>query len=108
MSQSLYKAIPNAILRPITPLAYISLQHTTTEDGVWIMLKHILRKISPHLGGKVVDMQKQIFDMREISSKDLDYYINRAAILHKNIFLSIQYFYPKFLFEQILTQIMVC
>ena len=66
--RALAKAIPNAILRPAAPLAYNAIQHVITEDDIRIMLEHVFRKISLHLGGKAEDQQKHIYDLRIIYS----------------------------------------
>ena len=70
------------------------------------MLECFLRKQAPPLVGKDEDMQKQIYDLWFISSEDLASFINRASILHKNIFLFRQDVSTKLLFEQFLTQLM--
>ena len=41
------------------------------------MLEHVLLIIDPHLGGKVEDLKKQIYDMCVISSIDLVSFINK-------------------------------
>ena len=69
------------------------------------MFEHVLHKRFPHLGSKVEDMQKNIYDPRVIFSYD---FINREAILHKNIILYIQDVSPKLPFEQVITQLMAC
>ena len=65
-------------------------------------------KIFPHIGGKTDYLQKQIYDLQVISSEYMAYFINRAAILHKNIILLIHYVSPNLLFEKVLNQIMAC
>ena len=72
------------------------------------MLKHILRKRFPHIGDKLEDMQKQIYDMKIISSEDLASFINRAAILHNKCVLSRQDVSPNLLFKQFFTKLMAC
>ena len=72
------------------------------------MLERVLRKWVPHIGGKVEDIQKNIYDMRVIYSDDLAYVINRESILHKKIIFSIKDVPPNLLFEQVLTQLMAC
>ena len=58
MSQSLVKAITNAILFPASPLSYKSPQNIIAEDDGWIIIEHVLCKISPNIGGKVENMQE--------------------------------------------------
>ena len=47
-----------------------------------------------------------IYDLQVVSSEDLVYFINRAAILNNNIILSKQDVSPNITFEQVLTQLM--
>ena len=101
-------AIPNATLLPVSNPAYKALQCIIMKDGGLITLEHTLHKISLHLGGKVEDLQKQIYDMRVIFSEDQTSFINRAGILHKNMISSIQDVSPNLLFETFFTQIMAC
>ena len=75
-----------------------------SEDEIWKMLEHVLRKRSPHLGGKAEDLQKHIYDMHNIYSEYMESFINISAILHKNIIFSKKDVYPKLLFEQVFTQ----
>ena len=72
------------------------------------MLEHVLRKRDPHLGGMAEYLQKQIYDMRVISSEDLASFINITAILPKNIILSRQDVSPNLFFQKILTQFIAC
>ena len=69
MYQPLVKAIPNYIVLPSETLTYKALQHIITEDDGWRMFKHVLRKRSPHLGGKAEYIGRYIYDMQTISSE---------------------------------------
>ena len=108
MSWALSKAISNYILSPASPLAYKSPQRVIVEDYGWIMLEHVLQIRSPHIGVKVGYLQKQIYDLQVLYSEDLESLINRAAVLNKNIILSIQDVSPKLLFKKVLIQLMAC
>ena len=67
--RELYKAIPNAIIRPTLPLVYKYILHVIMEDYIWRIIEHVLRKIYPHLGGKVEDLQKiDLWSARNIFS----------------------------------------
>ena len=99
---STFQAIHNAIFCSSTTLSYKPLQHVITYDNGWIFLEHVLHKISHHIGGKAEDMQKQIYDMRIISSKYMASFINISYILDKNIILSTQFVSPNLLIEQVL------
>ena len=87
MSQAIAKEITNAILSPVSPLSYKAFQHVITKNDGWIIIKQVLHKISPHLGGKAEDLKKQIYDLRVISSEGLASFINRSSIPHKDIIL---------------------
>ena len=56
MSQAIAKEITNAILSPVSPLSYKAFQHVITKNDGWIIIKQVLHKISPHLGGKAEDL----------------------------------------------------
>ena len=68
MYQEFSKAIPNPTLRPDVPITYKNLQQVITEDDSRRMIKHFIRKRAPCLGGKVENIQKQIYDLQFISS----------------------------------------
>ena len=68
MYQALFKSIPSAILIPAATLPYKDLQYVITEDDLWEMFEHVLRKWAPHISGKVEDLQKQIYYLWFISS----------------------------------------
>ena len=52
-------------------------------------VEHVLHKRSPCIGGKEDHLQNHIYDLNVIYSEYLYSFINRAAIFHKNITLSI-------------------
>ena len=97
---------PTPSFFPAALPAYKYLQHIITEDDCWIMLEHFFRKRSPHLGGKAECMQKHIYGLLIKSSEYLASFINRSAILHKNITLSMQDVSLNILFGKALTQLM--
>ena len=103
MSWALGAAIPKDILIPVSHLTYKPLQNIIMEDDEQIIIERVLRKISPHIGGKVEDLQKQIYDMHIIFLEDPNFFTNRASILHKNMIPSSQDVYPNILIEQLLT-----
>ena len=67
----LTKAIPNFISCTDTPMAYKTLQHIITEDGVWKIPENLLRHWAPHPGDKEEDLQKNIYDMQVIYTEEL-------------------------------------
>ena len=93
---------------PLHPLPRTPPQHVITEDYSCIILKHILCKQSPHIGGKEEGLQKHIYNLMVLSTEELSSFINRVSILHKNMTLSRHDVSPNLLIDQVLTQIMAC
>ena len=103
--RSLAESIPNYIRSYAETLEYKSLQQVISYDYGWTILEHLLIHHAQHLGGKVDDLQKQIYDLKIITGEELDPSINIDALQNKTL-LHEQDLSPNLIFEQVLTQLM--
>ena len=105
-SRALDKAIPNYIMSSATPLAYKAIQNFTTDNDGWTIMEHLLIHNAPYCGGNADDPQNKIYYLNIIPREYLYPFINRCALLHKNILIVNQDVYLDLIFDQVLPQLM--
>ena len=72
------------------------------------MMEHLLIHSNPHLGGKADYSQNQIYYLNIIPGEDIASFINRCALLQKNITIPNQAVSSNILFDKVLTHIIAC
>ena len=66
LSWMLAKDIPKSTMSSDATLAYKGLQHVITDDDGCMIMENILIYHAAHLGGKLDDLQKMIYDLNKI------------------------------------------